>query len=133
MKNRQLYIFCFLVFLSIFREGDLVLAQAAQKSQVFIDTDGLSYITGEQVWCSIRITDSVSGKPTAAGHMIYGSLLDDKGTALIQVRFAAENGIATGFIPLPANLVSGIYLVTAITGDPSVSSAMSPHPGDQSQ
>ena len=94
-------------------------AQTGQKTSVSIVTDGSSYITGEPVWCSIRIYDTVSGTPSNAGRMVYGVLMDDKGTAVMQVRFATENGIASGYIPLASNLVSGIYLVTAVTGDPS--------------
>jgi hypothetical protein len=91
-----------------------------------MQTDGTSYITGEQVWCSIRISDNVSGKPMPAGHIIYGALLNDKGAALIQVRFLLDNGTATGYIPLPAALVSGIYLVSAITGDSTIPVPLKP-------
>jgi hypothetical protein len=122
MNRNKFYITCFLLLLCFFQGRSV----QAQKGIVLVQTDGTSYITGEQVWCSIRISDPVSGKPWPSGHIIYGALLDDKGAALIQVRFASDDGMATGYIPLPAALVSGVYLITAITGDASIPFPLKP-------
>ncbi len=61
MKLSKYYMILFLLLAGFF-QGQWLYGQS-QKHQVSVQTDGSSYITGEQVWCSIRIYDSVSGKP----------------------------------------------------------------------
>ncbi len=58
--------------------------------------------------------------------MVYAALLNNKGSAILQTRFYVENGMASGYIPLSSVLVSGIYLVTVITGDPAIPAPVKP-------
>jgi len=126
MKKNQLYLTLFLLLFSLVGKSQFGVEQDAPKGQVFVETDGSSYITGEQVWVNIRVTNAVSGKLMNAGHILYAALLDDAGVAMIQVRLKAENGMASGYVPLPSSLVSGIYLVTLLTGDPDISAPYKP-------
>ena len=123
-KNHLISSFLIIFFLLI--QGENVVAQNGAKRNLNITTDGLSYVTGEQVWCSFAMTEAGSGSHSNLGHIIYGALLNDKGSSIIQARLSVRDGIATGFIPLPASLVSGIYLITAITGDPSITASLKP-------
>ena len=126
MKKNQLYLTCFLIFTLLIGNNLFSQAQDSPKGSVFVETDGSSYITGEQVWVNIRVTNAVSGKLMNAGHILYAALLDDAGVATIQVRLNSENGMASGYIPLPSSLVSGIYLVTLLTGDAEISAPYKP-------
>ena len=101
-------------------------AQNNAGTGIYLQTDGRSYITGEQVWCSIRVTNEANIRLAEAGRIVFGALLDKSGMPIIQVRFSLEKGLAQGYIPLPSSLVSGIYMVAAVTGDPFLSAPPEP-------
>jgi hypothetical protein len=84
--------------------------------EVYLNTDRVDYISGENIWFTAYLTDRKSNLPSDESRIVYVELLSSTLAPVIQRRISVRNGYGPGQIMLPDTLSSGIYTLRAYTG-----------------
>jgi hypothetical protein len=86
------------------------------REEVYLHTDRVDYIAGEEMWFSAYMFDRLSGKPGYNSSIIYVEVLNSENHAVGQKRIMTEKGFGNGEIMLPDTLTTGCYTLRAYTG-----------------
>ena len=83
------------------------------QEKVLLTTDRTIYFAGEQIWlktiCRLTAgTDSLS-------RVMYVELLDKKAKPVVQKKIRVINGLSTGVIEVPEDILTGVYYIRAYT------------------
>ncbi len=86
-----------------------------QWEEVYIHSDRMEYIAGENMWFNAYVIDRRTMKPSARSRIVYFELLNAGNRPVIQSRIFTGNGHGPGFASLPDTLSTGIYTIRAYT------------------
>jgi hypothetical protein len=89
--------------------------KAVPWEEVFVHTDREEYISGENLWFNIFLTDRQSFKMSSNSSIVYFEILNSKNRPVVQKRVLIEKGEGPGQIVLPDTLSTGAYTIRAYT------------------
>ncbi len=89
--------------------------KSVPREEVFIHFDRNDYISGEDIWFNVYLTDRQSFKPSPNSRIVYFELLNSENRPVVQKRILIYKGFGPGQMALPDTLSSGIYTVRAYT------------------
>lgn len=95
------------------KENDLIVRN--YREHILISTDRDIYITGEQVWFKIYMTDALTNTFSDLSRIIYIELLDDSDIPVVQLKIDTDKGSGFSRFRLPDGLASGNYILRAYT------------------
>ena len=85
------------------------------QEKVYLHTDKPYYVTGEQIWFRAHVVNAAVHIPVISANSIYVELFDAKDLAVSRVKIGLENGIFSGYIPIPKDIPEGNYTLRAYT------------------
>jgi len=85
------------------------------REEMFIHTDRMEYIAGEDIWCKTFLVDRYRNKPSGNSEIAYIELLNQENRPVAQRRIKLFQGSGSGKITLSDTLSSGIYLLRGYT------------------
>lgn len=88
--------------------------QAVPREEIFVQTDRVEYISGEDLWFNLYLVDWQTLKPSFS-KIAYFEFLSPDNKPVIRKRILLEDGCGQGQVALPDTLRSGIYTVRAYT------------------
>lgn len=131
MKNKinPVYLFFFLILVidqnieilgqngipELLRQRFQSYTEAVPMEEVFIHTDRVEYIAGEELWFAVYLIDRQSHRPTTSSSIAYFEIINTGNRPVVQKRIYLENGSGPGQITLPDTLSTGIYTIRAYT------------------
>lgn len=80
---------------------------------VFVRTDKESYFSGETIWISTSLLNSVNHSPIYQPANLKIQFFDSVGNRLIENKINSVNGVGKGNVVLPPSLATGKYLIRA--------------------
>jgi hypothetical protein len=89
--------------------------QGTPWEEIYLHSDRVKYIAGEDIWFSIYTIDMEKGKLSARNAVAYVELLNPWNMPVIQSRFQLSGGRGEGNFSLPDSLSSGTYTIRAYT------------------
>jgi hypothetical protein len=114
-----LAVMCILLSLPATAQQDQVTKAAAAQAQQLLADEQVQlvhsqpwYLSGERLWYSISISRRSSAPPS---RVVYATLLDRRGTILLQQKLVVDEGKAQGDFRLPPDLPTGSYTLQAGT------------------
>ncbi|MDR3366050.1 MAG: TonB-dependent receptor plug domain-containing protein [Prevotellaceae bacterium] len=127
MKNLGTTIFVALLFISAAQVAageallDTIVDNVAKQTiaypqeKIYAQVDKPCYVTGEDVWFRIYLTDAMSHKPDATSRYVYAELIDPVDSVVCRVKIRPLSGAYHGHITLPKELPEGSYLLRFYT------------------
>lgn len=88
---------------------------AVPREEIFIHTDRIEYVAGENLWFSMYLIDRQSSRPSSTSQIAYFELLNPENLPIVQKRFRIEKGFGPGQIILPDTLTTGRYTIRVYT------------------
>lgn len=89
--------------------------EAQQSEAIFLHIDRDKYISGEEIWFSIYVTDCKNKTLSPLSVLAYVELLNPWNMPVIQARLKISEGRGEGNFTLPDSISSGTYTVRAYT------------------
>jgi hypothetical protein len=94
----------------------LVLSLQLQiHAQVELFTDRMLYAAGEPILFSAFLTGSAGQEDSCWSRVLYLNLVTPEGTSVSHGKFPLTRGAAQGYLPVPGQLLTGNYYLTART------------------
>jgi hypothetical protein len=88
---------------------------AVPREEIYIHSDRLDYLSGEDMWFNIYLIDRQSLKPSSGSKIAYFELLNPENRPIVQKRLLLDGGFGPGQIVLPDTLSTGTYTIRAYT------------------
>jgi len=88
---------------------------AFPREEIFVHTDRIEYIAGENIWFNIYLIDRQKNKPSVNSKIASFELLNADNRPVVQKRIRIENGFGPGYFVLPDTLSTGRYTIRAYT------------------
>ncbi len=85
------------------------------REKIYLHTSKSFYLSGEILWFKVYCLDGNTHQLLDLSKVAYIDLLDNNGTAVIQIKVKLENGTGNGSIVLPFSLNNGNYRLRAYT------------------
>lgn len=89
--------------------------EGSYVENLILNTDRELYIAGEKIWFKVSCAGSKSFGETIISKIAYLELYDHNTNTITKGKFRIVNGIATGFLDIPAGISSGNYFLRAYT------------------
>ncbi len=83
--------------------------------KLYIQTDKPYYIVGEDVWFRAHRVDGVFHTPAVSSPFVYVELVNPLDSVVNRVKVIGEEGIFSGYLPLPEELPEGDYTLRSYT------------------
>lgn len=113
MKKKIIYTILIVLGFIRLSAQDQTISKVLQERALFT-TDRNVYINGEIIWLSAFIFEE-NLVPTDLSTIIYIELLSKNNDPVIQQKWRIMNGKASGYLVIPEDLPSGVYLLRAYT------------------
>ncbi len=101
--------------ISISQEKVPMVLDNSYSENLILNTDRELYIAGEKIWFKANCFDNETDAETILSKIIYLELYDYKTKTVTKGKFRIINGVASGFLSIPENLISGNYYLRAYT------------------
>jgi len=88
---------------------------AELREEIKIYTDRMLYISGEPVWFNAEYTINKKKTRSLISKVMYIELVNEKGNAIVQKKFAIDNHSAEGMFEIPDGAPTGNYVLRAYT------------------
>jgi hypothetical protein len=88
---------------------------AFQREEIYIHTDRMEYIAGENIWVNIFLVDRQKNIPSPDSKIAYFEILNSENRPVVQKRIWLKNGSGPGHIILPDTLSTGKYTLRTYT------------------
>jgi len=85
------------------------------QEKIHLHTDKPYYITGERIWFRVHVVNAAVHTPVWSVNCVYVELFDANDLAVSRVKIGLENGIFSGYIPIPKDIPEGNYTLRAYT------------------
>lgn len=85
------------------------------REEIFVHTDRISYIAGEDIWFKVYLFDRVSARLSDISTIAYFELLSYDNRPVIRKRIRISGGTGPGQVNLPDTLSQGIYSLKVYT------------------
>jgi hypothetical protein len=85
------------------------------REEVFIHTDRDAYISGEDLWFNVYLTDRLTMLPVADSKIVYFEILNPENRPIVQKKVGIVNGYGAGHAVLSDSLSTGEYLIRGYT------------------
>jgi len=110
MKRAILLLNTVLLFLTPFTD-----LRGQLRENIYLHTDRIQYIAGEDLWFSIYNTDRSTGYLSSGSVIAYVELMSPWNSPVIQGRAEIKGGTGEGCFAIPDSVSSGIYVFRAYT------------------
>ena len=85
------------------------------QEKLFVHTDKPLYLSGEQIWLKVYVTDALFHKPSNLSKVAYVEITDKNKNAVIQAKVALEDGKGDAAIRIPVSVATGNYIMRGYT------------------
>jgi hypothetical protein len=111
-KNKIL-VAVFVMLQSLIAFAQQVLHEKLPLENVMLTTDRTTYFSGEQIW--LRADCWLTVKNDSLSKVMYVELLDRKSKPVVQKKLQILNGMSSGLIEIPSDILTGNYYIRAYT------------------
>lgn len=122
MMRRENILFVLFVLLSTVgvRAESLLKRFEAQRleypqEKIYVHTDRSYYMGGDTIWLRAHMVDAASHRPVSMSKYVYVELKAPSDSILSRIKIKEQDGVYSGYIPLPQNLIEADYTLTAYT------------------
>ena len=85
------------------------------QEKLFVHTDKPLYLSGEQIWMKIYVTDAFFHKPCNLSKVAYIELIDKNKNSILQAKVSLEVGKGDAAIRIPVSVATGNYILRGYT------------------
>jgi len=85
------------------------------QEKLFVHTDKPLYLSGEQIWMKIYVTDAFFHKPCNLSKVAYIELIDKNKNSVLQAKVSLEVGKGDAAIRIPVSVATGNYILRGYT------------------
>lgn len=85
------------------------------QEKIYVHTDRNYYMGGDTIWLRAHVVDAASHRPVSMSKYVYVELKAPSDSLLSRVKIKEQDGVYSGYIPLPQDLIEADYTLTAYT------------------
>lgn len=85
------------------------------QEKIYVHTDRSYYMGGDTIWLRAHMVDAASHRPVSMSKYVYVELKAPSDSILSRIKIKEQDGVYSGYIPLPQNLIEADYTLTAYT------------------
>lgn len=85
------------------------------QEKIYVHTDRNYYMGGDTIWLRAHVVDAASHRPVSMSKYVYVELKAPSDSLLSHVKIKEQDGVYSGYIPLPQDLIEADYTLTAYT------------------
>jgi hypothetical protein len=113
-NKNKIFVVVFLMLQSITGFGQQASTEKLPRENVMLTTDRTTYFSGEQIW--LRADCWLTAvKNDSLSKVMYVELLDRKSKPVVQKKLQIINGMSSGLIEIPSDILTGNYYIRAYT------------------
>ena len=83
------------------------------QEKIYVHTDRSYYMGGDTIWLRAHMVDAASHRPVSMSKYVYVELKTPSDSILSRIKIKEQDGVYSGYIPLPQNLIEADYTLTA--------------------